>query len=266
VVHRDLKPSNILIMGKGPEHGRVKIADFGMARLFQQPLRALHYDGVVVTVWYRAPELLLGAKHYSKAIDMWAIGCIFGELLTNSPLFQGKEDKQPKALQRDQLEKIFKVVGPPSANHWKDIENLPEWPRVTGLLSGFKEDKDTLKDTIPALKNNANAAALDLLKQFFHYDPSKRITATDAMNHDYFQKSTPFPLDNVFLSQDSQQTMDSSYYGPRNLHPVGMNGQAMPHMNQQSSSRGGVNQNMTGAGQKRAAPHQGHHQTKMGRK
>jgi len=88
VVHRDLKPSNILIMGKGPDYGRVKIADFGMARLFQQPLRALHYDGVVVTVWYRAPELLLGAKHYTKAIDMWAIGCIFGELLTSSPLFQ----------------------------------------------------------------------------------------------------------------------------------------------------------------------------------
>jgi len=109
VVHRDLKPSNILIMGRGPEIGTVKIADFGMARLFQQPLRSLHHDGVVVTVWYRAPELLLGAKHYTKSIDMWAIGCIFGELLTNTPLFQGKEEKQPKMLQTDQLNKIFKV-------------------------------------------------------------------------------------------------------------------------------------------------------------
>ena len=109
VVHRDLKPSNILIMGRGPEIGTVKIADFGIARLFQQPLRALHHDGVVVTVWYRAPELLLGAKHYTKSIDMLAIGCIFGELLTSKPLFQGTEEKKPKALQTDQLNKILKV-------------------------------------------------------------------------------------------------------------------------------------------------------------
>ncbi|EKX36494.1 hypothetical protein GUITHDRAFT_78884 [Guillardia theta CCMP2712] len=133
IIHRDLKPSNILIMGKGQEYGRVKIADFGMARLIQQPLRALHLDGVVVTVWYRAPELLMGAKHYSKAIDMWALGCIFCELMTNTPVFQGKEDKQPKALQEDQIRKIFRVIGKPTAQDWQQITELPEWNKIAAL-------------------------------------------------------------------------------------------------------------------------------------
>ena len=84
----------------------LRVADFGMARVVQPGAR---YTERVVTVWYRAPELLLGAKHYTKSIDMWAIGCIFGELLTSKPLFQGTEEKKPKALQTDQLNKIFKV-------------------------------------------------------------------------------------------------------------------------------------------------------------
>ena len=93
IIHRDLKPSNILVMGEGEEHGVVKIADFGLARIYQAPLKTLFDNGVVVTIWYRAPELLLGAKHYTSAIDMWAVGCIFAELLTLKPLFQGAEAK-----------------------------------------------------------------------------------------------------------------------------------------------------------------------------
>ena len=86
--HRDLKPANILVMGEGKERGMVKIADMGFARLFNSPLKPLaDLDPVVVTFWYRAPELLLGARHYTKAIDIWAIGCIFAELLTSEPIF-----------------------------------------------------------------------------------------------------------------------------------------------------------------------------------
>lgn len=88
IIHRDLKPSNILVMGEGEEQGVVKIGDFGLARIFQAPLRPLSENGVVVTIWYRAPELLLGSKHYTSAVDMWAVGCIFAELLTLKPLFQ----------------------------------------------------------------------------------------------------------------------------------------------------------------------------------
>lgn len=93
IIHRDLKPSNILVMGEGEEHGIIKIADFGLARIYQAPLKPLSDNGVVVTIWYRAPELLLGAKHYTSAVDMWAVGCIFAELLTLKPLFQGVEAK-----------------------------------------------------------------------------------------------------------------------------------------------------------------------------
>ncbi|KAK6923500.1 Protein kinase domain, partial [Dillenia turbinata] len=112
IIHRDLKPSNILIMGEGEEQGVVKIADFGLARIYQAPLKPLADNGVVVTIWYRAPELLLGAKHYTSAVDMWAVGCIFAELLTLKPLFQGAEVKAPpNPFQLDQLDKIFKVLG-----------------------------------------------------------------------------------------------------------------------------------------------------------
>jgi cyclin-dependent kinase 8/11 len=93
VLHRDLKPANILVMGDGPDRGRVKIADMGFARLFNAPLKPLaDLDPVVVTFWYRAPELLLGARHYTKAIDIWAIGCIFAELLTSEPIFHCRQE------------------------------------------------------------------------------------------------------------------------------------------------------------------------------
>ncbi|KAG5241605.1 cyclin-dependent kinase [Salix suchowensis] len=89
--------------------GLSKLLIFGLARIYQAPLKALSDNGVVVTIWYRAPELLLGAKHYTSAIDMWAVGCIFAELLTLKPLFQGAEAKStPNPFQLDQLDKIFK--------------------------------------------------------------------------------------------------------------------------------------------------------------
>ena len=88
-------------------------ADFGLARIFQSPLRPLSDNGVVVTIWYRAPELLLGAKHYTRAVDIWAIGCIFAELITTKPLFPGKEKdpQNPNLFQTDQVDKIFQLLG-----------------------------------------------------------------------------------------------------------------------------------------------------------
>ena len=113
VLHRDLKPANILVMGEGPERGRVKIADLGFARHFCSPLKPLaDVDPVVCTFWYRAPELLLGARHYTKAIDIWAIGCIFAELVTSEPIFHcGMEDAKPgNPYHYEQLHKIFQVT------------------------------------------------------------------------------------------------------------------------------------------------------------
>lgn len=88
VMHRDLKPANILISSRGV----VKIGDLGLARIYSDPMMSLYSsDMVVVTIWYRAPELLLGARHYTTGIDIWAIGCIWGELLGLRPMFKGEE-------------------------------------------------------------------------------------------------------------------------------------------------------------------------------
>ncbi|KAJ7524885.1 hypothetical protein O6H91_17G026100 [Diphasiastrum complanatum] len=139
IIHRDLKPSNILVMGEGEEQGVVKIGDFGLARIYQAPLKPLFDNGVVVTIWYRAPELLLGAKHYTSAVDMWAVGCIFAELLTLKPLFQGLEDKSgPNPFQIDQLDKIFKVLGHPTPDRWPTIGHLPHWQQNKSLIQGHK--------------------------------------------------------------------------------------------------------------------------------
>ncbi|XP_077950131.1 cyclin-dependent kinase 19 isoform X3 [Gasterosteus aculeatus] len=128
-----LKPANILVMGEGPERGRVKIADMGFARLFNSPLKPLaDLDPVVVTFWYRAPELLLGARHYTKAIDIWAIGCIFAELLTSEPIFHCRQEdiKTSNPFHHDQLDRIFSVMGFPADKDWEDIRKMPEYPTL----------------------------------------------------------------------------------------------------------------------------------------
>ncbi|KAL8281572.1 hypothetical protein RB597_009349 [Gaeumannomyces tritici] len=135
VLHRDLKPANIMVTSAG----EVKIGDLGLARLFWKPLRCL-YDGdkVVVTIWYRAPELLLGSKHYTPAVDMWAVGCIFAELLSLRPIFKGEEakmdaGKKTMPFQRNQMQKIVDIVGLPTKERWPLLPNLPDYQHISSL-------------------------------------------------------------------------------------------------------------------------------------
>ncbi|XP_052622355.1 cyclin-dependent kinase E-1 [Lactuca sativa] len=139
IMHRDLKPSNILVMGDGKEQGVVKIVEFGLARIYQAPLKPLFDNGVVVTIWYRSLELLLGGKHYTSVADMWAVGYIFAALMTLKPLFQGQEVKAtPNPFQLDPLEKIFKVLGHPTVEKWPTLAHLPHWQTDEQHIQGHK--------------------------------------------------------------------------------------------------------------------------------
>jgi serine/threonine protein kinase len=114
IMHRDIKTSNILI---SDDCKTVKIADFGLARTYDLPLKT--YTHEVVTIWYRAPEILLGQNQYGTAIDVWALGCVFYELAHKKPLFSARTEIE-------QLMKIFKLLGTPHENNWQGSSNLPE--------------------------------------------------------------------------------------------------------------------------------------------
>lgn len=114
VLHRDLKPQNLLI----DRNGHLKLADFGLARAFGIPIRT--YTHEVVTLWYRAPEILLGAKHYSTPVDIWSVGCIFAEMINHLPLFPGDSEI-------DELFRIFRALGTPDESSWLGVSQLPDF-------------------------------------------------------------------------------------------------------------------------------------------
>ncbi|KAF9171298.1 cyclin-dependent serine/threonine protein kinase, partial [Mortierella sp. AD010] len=114
VLHRDLKPQNLLINKKGD----LKLGDFGLARAFGIPVRS--YSHEVVTLWYRAPDVLMGSKQYSTSIDIWSAGCIFAEMASGRPLFPGSSVK-------DQLLKIFRILGTPTEETWPGVSRLPDY-------------------------------------------------------------------------------------------------------------------------------------------
>lgn len=192
ILHRDLKPANILVMGEGPgvERGRVKIGDMGFARIFHNPLKPLaELDPVVVTFWYRAPELLLGAKHYTKAIDIWAIGCIFAELLTSEPVFFCREEdiKASSPYHQDQLNRIFTVMGYPSESDWQDLKKMPEYQKLTQDFKRANYANCTLQRYMDKHKIKADTRSFSLLQRLLTMDPIKRVTAQDAMDDAYFK-------------------------------------------------------------------------------
>ena len=148
--------------------GIIKLADFGLARAFSVPIKTLTHE--VETLWYRAPEILLGQKQYSLPVDMWSVGCIFSELIEKKPLFMGDSEI-------DQIFKIFTLHGTPTNSSWPGVTGLPD----------FKASFPKFKGTDPKKYfQNFDEVGLDLLMQMIALDPAKRISAKQALRHPYF--------------------------------------------------------------------------------
>ena len=195
IVHRDLKVSNLLMTDKGC----LKIADFGLARLFGFPLRPM--TPKVVTLWYRAPELLLSAPQRTPtAIDMWSSGCILGELLAHKPLLPGKSEI-------NQIQLIVELLGTPNDHIWPGFSSLPTMQEFTLKNQPY----NNLKHQFPWL----SAAGLRLLNFLFMYDPSKRASADECLQSSYF-KEPPIPADPKLMPTFPHHRNTSSSGGATN--------------------------------------------------
>ncbi|KUI65269.1 Serine/threonine-protein kinase ppk23 [Cytospora mali] len=170
ILHRDLKTSNLLLNNRG----QLKIADFGMARYVGDPAPKL--TQLVVTLWYRAPELLLGAAGYGGAVDMWSVGCIFGELLTREPLLQGRNEV-------DELTRIFELCGIPTEEAWPGFRRLPN-AKSLRLPAGRATAGSVVRAKFPLL----TAAGASLLNGLLSLNPARRPSAKDMINHEYFRQ------------------------------------------------------------------------------
>lgn len=176
IIHRDLKASNLLVNKKG----ELKIADWGLARSWNSDMKRL--TNKVITLWYRPPELLLGCYEYTPKIDMWSVGCIIAEMFRRSGFLKG-------ANETTQLELIFRTCGHPTKEDWPDIHKTCRlWkkfepsgnePRLPNRL------REALTASLPNPKWMTNNA-IDLISKLMTMNPSKRWSALEALDADYF--------------------------------------------------------------------------------
>ncbi|KAJ2500241.1 negative regulator of the PHO system, partial [Coemansia sp. RSA 2049] len=164
VLHRDLKPQNLLINSRN----QLKLGDFGLARAVGIPVNT--FSNEVVTLWYRAPDVLLGSRNYSNTIDIWSAGCIMAEMYTGRPLFAGSSND-------DQLLKIFRIMGTPSEATWPGVSRMQNWKN-----SFPPYPPQRLEQHLPQME----PLAVDLLKKLLVYDPNLRWEAAQCLTHQYF--------------------------------------------------------------------------------
>lgn len=216
VVHRDLKPPNILVN----QDCALRIADFGLARGRSSEEEVL--TEYVVTRWYRAPELMLLPSGYFEAVDLWSVGCIHAELLTRQPLFPGRDTM-------DMLRRISKVLGfsaerdlgwlPPEGAQRDGVMNLIE---ALGLSNSSEM---SLESRMPG----SSSICLDFIRQLLTFDPTDRVSASDALAHEYLEKhrdpeeetvaSKPFPWDFDDFEATRQALQERVYVECARLHP-----------------------------------------------
>lgn len=170
VLHRDLKPNNLLV---APD-GQLKLADFGLARAMAIPREEM--TPLVVTRWYRAPELCLGARHYTGAIDVWSVGAIFAELMLRTPYLPGADDA-------DQLILTFRARGTPTEQTWPGITQLDGYKQLESRITEFPAPRHA---ELQQLFLAASDTALDLLQEMLTLCPSKRINTEVALKSPYF--------------------------------------------------------------------------------
>lgn len=193
VLHRDLKPQNLLINTKK----QLKIGDFGLARAIGIPVNT--FSNEVVTLWYRAPDVLLGSRTYNTSIDIWSAGCIMAEMYTGRPLFPGTTNE-------DQLQKIFRLMGTPSERTWPGISHFPEYRPNFHVYP-----TQDLRLILPQI----DQLGLDLLGRMLQLRPEMRISAQDALRHPWFQDLNQLQAHQHAVQQQQQKMMTG--YAPTGL-------------------------------------------------